>query len=229
MVNVDVKGSSELPCLLRKCFFTKKWEIMLSRDMTNWVNIEETLGLLFFVQRLEELTFPYSLDSYKSPTMSIQGLLRECLSIIRESKTVEDQHLDKSMTSLSHIVEEIRFRLKGNFIAKSISSLNLDNLISPRHEKERIDDVARRFEIAYAELNNQEYFHELVASIITVASDASKKEKMDFLAREYVSFLQWRGVSRDHIQKTLIDFFWEGNEISRVEQFKDFCKGGLPS
>lgn len=228
MVNVDVKGSSELPCLLRKCFFTKKWEIMLSRDMTNWVNIEETLGLLFFAQRLEELTFPYSLDSYKSPTMSIQGLLRECLSIIRESKTVEDQHLDKSMTSLSHIVEEIRFRLKGNFIAKSISSLNLDNLISPRHEKERIDDVARRFEIAYAELNNQEYFHELVASIITVASDASKKEKMDFLAREYVSFLQWRGVSRDHIQKTLIDFFWEGNEISRVEQFKDFCKEVYP-
>lgn len=228
MVNVDVKGSSELPCLLRKCFFTKKWEIKLSRDMTNWVNIEETLGLLFFVQRLEELTFPYSLDSYKSPTMSIQGLLRECLSIIRESKTVEDQHLDKSMTSLSHIVEEIRFRLKGNFIAKSISSLNLDNLISPRHEKERIDDVARRFEIAYAELNNQEYFHELVASIITVASGASKKEKMDFLAREYVSFLQWRGVSRDHIQKTLIDFFWEGNEISRVEQFKDFCKEVYP-
>lgn len=196
--------------------------------MSNWTNIEETRGLLFFIQRIEELTFPYSLDSYKSPTMSIQGLLRESLSIIKESKSLDDQHVDKSMNSLVHIVEEIRFRLKGNFIAKSISSLDLENLISPRFENEKIDDLARRFEIAYAELNNQEYFHELVAAVIAIAADAKQKTKLDFLAREFVSFLQWRGVSRDHIQKTLVDFFWDGGEISEIAQFKDFCKEVYP-
>ena len=201
---------------------------MLSRNLSNWTNIEEIRGLLFFIQRIEELTFPYSLDSYKSPTMSIQGLLRESLSIIKESKSLDDQHVDKSMNSLVHIVEEIRFRLKGNFIAKSISSLDLENLISPRFENEKIDDLARRFGIAYAELNNQEYFHELVAAVIAIAADAKQKKKLDFLAREFVSFLQWRGVSRDHIQKTLVDFFWDGGEISEIAQFKEFCKEVYP-
>jgi hypothetical protein len=196
---------------------------MLLRDTSNWTNLEETKGLLFLVQRLEELTFPYSLDSYKSPTMSVQGLLLESLTLIRESQTLGEQNFEKAMNSLSHIIDEIRLRLKGNFIAKSVSSLNLDTLTAHKGEKEPITEVERRFKIAYAELNSQSYLHEIISNIIELGNDGKNKAKLDFLAREFSSFLQSRGVSREHMQNVLQDFFWKDNEIKSTTQFKQFC------
>lgn len=201
---------------------------MLLRDTSNWTNLEHTKGLLFLVQRLEELTFPYSLDSYKSPTMSVQGLLAEALTLIRESQAIGEQNIEKSMNSLSHIVDEIKCRLKGNFIAKSISSLDLDELTAHKKENENLTDVERRFKIAHAELNNQEYFHEIISHIINLGSDERNKNKLEFLAKEYVSFLQLRDVSRDHIQSVLLDFFWSDKEITSVSQFKEFCREVYP-
>lgn len=196
---------------------------MLLRDTSKWTNLNETRGLLFLVQRLEELTFPYSLDSYKSPTMSVQGLLLEALTLIRESQALGEQNFEKAMNSLSHIIDEIQFRLKGNFIAKSVSSLNLDSLTEHKGEKEPITDVERRFKIAYAELNSQSYLHEIISSIIEMGSDGRNKVKLDFLAKEFASFLQSKGVSREHMQNVLQDFFWNDNEITNTSQFKDFC------
>lgn len=201
---------------------------MLLRDTSNWTNLEHTKGLLFFVQRLEELTFPYSLDSYKSPTMSIQGLLAEALNLIRESQAIGEQNIEKSMNSLSHIVDEIKCRLRGNFIAKSISSLDLDELTEHKKENENLTDVERRFKIAHAELNNQEYFHEIVSHVINLGGDERRKTKLEFLAKEYVSFLQKREVSRDHIQNVLLSFFWSDRKITDISQFKEFCREVYP-
>lgn len=201
---------------------------MLLRSLDNWKDLENSRGLLYVIQRLEELTFPYSLDSYKSPTMSVQALISEALDILRESPEEDLENASRVSANIANILDEVKFRLHKNFIAKSVSSLDLEDLVAHKRDHEKLGDVSRRLFIALSELNSHEYFHEIVAEISCRLSDGRKKKDLDFLAREFVSFLQFRKVSRDHIQSMLIEHFWGDFEVVGGDSFKAFCGSVYP-
>lgn len=45
---------------------------MIKRSIKNWEKGENIQGLLYFVQRMDELLFHHSLDTYKSPTLNYE-------------------------------------------------------------------------------------------------------------------------------------------------------------
>lgn len=59
---------------------------MIKRNLKNWSNVSSMQGMLFFVQRMDELLFHYSMDTYKAPTLNIKLLLREYLETIEQIK-----------------------------------------------------------------------------------------------------------------------------------------------
>ena len=59
---------------------------MIKRNLKNWSNVPSMQGMLFFVQRMDELLFHYSMDTYKTPTLNIKLLLREYLETIEQIK-----------------------------------------------------------------------------------------------------------------------------------------------
>lgn len=44
---------------------------MIKRNLKNWSNVSSMQGMLFFVQRMDELLFHYSMDTYKAQTLNI--------------------------------------------------------------------------------------------------------------------------------------------------------------
>ena len=59
---------------------------MIKRGLKNWKDISDLQGMLFFGQRMDELLFHYSMDTYKTPTLNIKLLLREYLETVDSIK-----------------------------------------------------------------------------------------------------------------------------------------------
>lgn len=201
---------------------------MRYRNVDNWTNINSMKGLLFFIQRLDELTFPYTLDSYKAPTISLQGLIKEGAGILLEAINIKGDNSDKAISSYGNVSEEIRLRLKGNWIAKAVCSISiseLDSLVSENHKPE---EIIRKLDIMLAELDVEAYIAEIAQEVINLSNDSRQKKKLEFFAREFASFIQDRGVSRDHINNSLVEFFYGAMKIYDPLQFKLFCQNVYP-
>lgn len=197
---------------------------MKFRNTSRWKNKDEMRGLLYFVQRVDEMTFPYSLDSYKSPTTSLQGLVHEALNLIRLAKAAHAQDVGKALGSLSHVIDELKVRLSGNWIAKSVVTLDVNGLTSLDKDSADPAEVERRLNILSADLHAETYISEIVDQVIRHSEDGRHKRKLDLLAKEFVSTLQYRNVSREHINSSLLIFFFSGDEITNSAQLKDYCQ-----
>ncbi len=197
---------------------------MIFREINNWKNISGMKGLLFFIQRLEELTFSYTLDSYKSPAMSLQSLIFEAYSLLQMIEGAEQRQGEKILNSVEHVFEEIRVKLKGNWIVKSACSIDIDTYAKFNRDSIDTKKLIRDLDILHAELSDVSYFSEIVDSMIKMTGDSKNKRKIELLAREFSMFLQNRGVSRDHINNTIVDFFFDQIEIYDAQQLKDFCQ-----
>lgn len=58
----------------------KKFKPRLS--YSNWENIDDSLSIRFFAEKLEELLFNYSLNTYKYSALSLPYLVIELLDVI---------------------------------------------------------------------------------------------------------------------------------------------------
>ncbi|WP_420002909.1 hypothetical protein [Arenibacterium sp. LLYu02] len=195
---------------------------MKYRPLKKWKKVDELRGLLFFVQRLEELTFSYSLDSYKAPTTSIFGLASEAIDILSEASHFKADSQNKAINAADHIVKELRYRLSGNKIARSYISIDVDRLLTLDKEKNTIKDYIDALKTFRAEADEEQYISEIIKQVISLSSKGNKKKDLDLLAREFASTLQARGMSREHIYESVIDFFYRGEEISSPECLKKF-------
>ncbi len=131
---------------------------------------------------------------------------------------------EKIVNSVEAIIEEIRVRIKGNWIAKSVSSLTIDDLLLFDRQDLKLDDLKRRFAVLDAELNDESYVIEIIENVVNLAADARQKKKLDFLAREFASLLQHRGVSREHINESLAEFFFTERQIKSPDDFRIFSQ-----
>lgn len=196
---------------------------MLFRNTQRWSNMEETRGLLFFAQRLDELTHPYSLDSYKSPTTSIQTLILEILQLLSELPKYNPDRIRSGMKSVKYIVTELKLRLKSNWIAKKCTTIDLSKALDFDFESITPSECITTLEILLADLDDELYIAEIIDQTIALSS-TNNKEKLDFLAKEFISVLQSRGMSRDHINQNVIEFFFGTEEIIEANCLKKFCQ-----
>jgi hypothetical protein len=97
---------------------------MKYRNISNWNNINQCESLLFFAQRLDEILFDYSLDTYKPAALNAPFLCKEALMTISE---IEKGNIDKN--NLVPILEELEWSIKNDSIAKRIITLNYQDLI----------------------------------------------------------------------------------------------------
>lgn len=197
---------------------------MLFRSVDRWSNIDNLRGLLFFAQRLDELTFPYSLDSYKSPTTSILGLLQEIELLLSPKGGIGDEHAEKAIKAATLVLEEIKVRIKGNWVIAKICGFDRNDFAKLSISLDNFEDVRRQISVIAAELDVEAYISEIAEEVTILSKEKSAKKKLDLLAREFVSLLQHLGVSRDHINSSVVSFFFSENHIGNSDQIKEFCQ-----
>jgi len=193
------------------------------RDPQNWTDIDKLKGLLFFVQRLEELTYAYTLDSYKTPTTSIHAIIDEAMRLLRDT---HHSDLAKPIKASDYVLAELRLRLKGNGVARSLSSLDVDGILQSIETSSVPTERLRWLSVLSAEMETEHYLAKIVENVISLAK-SNEKKKLDFLAREMASLLQSRGMSRDHINRCIFEDFYS-DKIVTIDSFKPFCQRVYP-
>ncbi|RVU38363.1 hypothetical protein EOI86_03475 [Hwanghaeella grinnelliae] len=173
---------------------------MLYRSTSNWKNPENNAGLLFFAQRLEELTFEYTLDSYKAPTTNAPFLVSEC---IEQIDNCEQSGISSS--SISHILEELKSKLFQNPVVSSIVSLSVESYT--KLDNDDLPELRRRLAVLQREIAPQIY---ALRTMEMIAEDVGNNEKfhLNFLSRELATTLIGLGVSPFHINRTVRKVFF---------------------
>lgn len=194
---------------------------MLFRSINNWSNLVQLKGLLFFAQRLEELTFDYSLDSYKAPTTNGPYLVREVLDQLQSQRNRKDER-----HNCQPIIEEMKERLFGNQIVSNIISIDLARYL--KFDENSIEDIISKLSVLRRELDPRVYCLETMR-FLKLAVSASGKADIDFASRELVTTLVNMGMSTNHIHRQCIEYFFnENRKIESVDQLDEFYKIVFP-
>lgn len=193
---------------------------MRFRNTENWRDTEMDRGLLFFAQIMDELTFPYTIDSYRAPTMGPPQLAEECL---RELATA--RQLEKSAKSLNHILDEFEDRLCSNMVVHELLSLRLASYLS--YDRSSLDDIEKKIRVLAGEISSRSYALKCF-SLVEKWCACNKKKDIEFLARETVTSLCNFGISTSHINQVVIKHFFKAEPIEGVSSLKPFFREIFP-
>ena len=97
---------------------------MRQNNLSMWKYDSSLNCLLFFVQRMDELLFHHSTDTYRYSALSIRGLAGEYCSVYKD---IQNGVLNKK--NLSHIIDELVDRLINLFSLNILQITNLEIMI----------------------------------------------------------------------------------------------------
>lgn len=193
---------------------------MRYRNIENWIDPETDSGLLFFAQRMDELTFSYTIDSYRAPTMSPPQLAEECLKEIDTAR-----QLGKEAASISHILDEFENRLRSNIVVRDLLSLRLESYLN--YDRNSLDDLEKKIRVLSREVSSRSYALKCF-NLVEASCAPNNKRDIDFLARETVTALCNFGISTSHINQVVVKHFFRSGPIHGVVSLKPFFQEIFP-
>lgn len=190
---------------------------MKLRNLSRWTLTEETASLLFFAQRIDELLFDLSLDTYKPPALNSPSLCLEAISLIKE---IEKGTIEAS--NLQHVIEELVWSLQNDPVAKSL----LDSEISYytlHNDQTPISATKLRLEILSRTLNSARYI-ESTCEMLFDAITSNKKKSIDLHATALITSLVNNGVNKQWLHEQTHVFFFapNGEKISSNDALAKF-------
>lgn len=194
---------------------------MRFRNIENWTDPDRDRNLLFFAQRIDELTFNYTIDSHRAPTMCPPSIVREILDYI--NLTGEIRGGEKA---LQHILEELEFRLRSNPIVKRLLNIRLDTHLA--FDRSNQSEIQRSLRVLSREISPTSY----ALACFEEASEACRgnsKDKIDFACSEIISTLTSHGVSSIQINKSIIDIFYSKKIVDGPSCLDEFFKRIFPT
>lgn len=195
---------------------------MLYRSVENWDNPEERELLIFFAQRMDELSFEYTLDSHRPPTTTPPTLVGECINALQYSMSNE-----KALPGALHLIDELEARMRGNIVIQDLVSIDLDRFF--RVDKTSPVEMKKVLSVLSGELKQYPYavkcFH-LIQEILQNPGNSRKKD-LDFLCRELMASLINLGLSSQWIHRAILKFFFE-NPVPKDFDMREFWKEIFP-
>lgn len=188
---------------------------------TKWSNVDQMRSLLFFAQKVEELSYSYSISSYKSRTVSLTGLITEAIDCLSQVST-----LPQFMSQAEHIIDELRDRIKICPAAKATLRLPVDRYLS--FDITNIHDSINQLTTLRAELRPPSYIPNIETMLIEEIEGRGSKIAIDILASELISTVQYHGISRDHINKAIADAFFGDAVVENCSVISDFVQSIFP-
>jgi len=193
---------------------------MRFRNIDNWVDPDKLKGLLYFAQRVEELTFTYTIDSYRAPTMNPPSLVSECLEEIRISRIV-----GKSTSSIAHMLDELEERLRNNVVVRNMLQLRLPYHLN--YNRNSFDDIEKKLRLLEKEISPREYIFKCFELTQRFCLN-NELRNIEFVAKEVVTSLRNFGVSLEHINNSVVSKFFKGEKVDGCDVLTDFFIAVFP-
>jgi hypothetical protein len=197
---------------------------MRFRNLRKWKNPSESVGLLFFAQRMEELLFDYTLDSHKPLALNAPYLCNEALLLIID---IENEIIDSA--NLIHVLDELKWSLEQDRVAKSLLDTDLDKYILT-NEDTPLHDKKLRLEILSRTLEPFRYLRQCI-KMLTTAVVNDKKIDIDKLSRSFVTTLINLGVSKQYLYDQTLEYFYlnADTEINGNADVKEYLENIYPT
>lgn len=186
---------------------------MIRPNLRSWTYTEDLEGLLFFAQAIHEMLFDYTIDSYKSPALNTHTLCWELLHII-------NSYEDLKYPTIVPMIEELRYNLKHDFVAKNILKSRYEFL---EHRLASSNDIKSAFDaVKMISIHlDDTYLDAVKTAIIETVSKPKKKRELYYLARTFITELLNRGYSKSHLYFTHKEYFFR-RDINSIEAIRPY-------
>lgn len=189
---------------------------MRNYNLTSWNYSDSLECMLFFAQRMDELLFHHTTDTYRYSALSIRGLAAEYCSVYHD---VKSGALNKK--NLNHIIEEFVNRLKGDDITQKILTNEYVAWFIKNYGAWDIQNQYENLKYIGRKLSNKVYYNHLVARLRELITTNSQKKEIDVKTSLFVRELLDCGYNENYIYKSLHEVFFY-QSVSSVESFDDF-------
>lgn len=178
--------------------------------------------MLFFAQRLDELLFDYTLDTYKAPALNAPYLCQEALDLIAD---IESGNIDSA--NIDHVLSELEWSLRMDAVAKQLIQTDLSVFFLGEHAKTHLHKQKVLLELVQKSIAPDLY---LVATqeALLKAIQSGEKNNINSLARNWVTTLANMGVSKTYLFQHVNTFFFHDRKIESLEVAKEFFSKSLP-
>lgn len=178
---------------------------MQIKNIANWNFTPQMEGLLFFANLIDEMTFNYTLDSFKASVHNVFSLMRECIETIDD---IQEDTIRKG--SLPPIVEEIKDGITRDIILSDLIQSNRFDLLIPKIDGNTPSkELKLVLEMFLTESILKEYNEKLKTEIANlIKANSRQKEKVEKLSRLFVAQMKFMGYPNASIYKKNKDFFF---------------------
>ena len=194
---------------------------MKFRNLRKWDNVDESYGLVFLAQLVDELLFEFTLDTYKPSAMNTSLLVREALETIKaiESGTIK-------RPNLRHILDELCENLDKDDVAKKLLSVELKGVKAVlKDPKSTESSVVTTIELLNNQLQLDIYKSKNEELLIQEVCDSQSPASLRSLTRSYITTLLNSDFSAKHIQKQSQKFFfYSTNRIAGNNAISDYLE-----
>jgi len=192
---------------------------MIFKGIDHWKDKENTKGLIFVAQLLDELLFEYTLDTYKPSAMNTSLLVWEARSV----KKAIDAGLIKK-PNLPHILDELCINLEKDEVAKALISIETDSILKVLKNKKAPENSWMTIVELLAYQLPQKIYKKKTEELLRLELDS----ELDFsslrrLTRSYVTTLINLGFSPEFIRERSCEIFFDpSKEIHSNNDFNNF-------
>lgn len=192
---------------------------MKFKNIRRWSINPSIEGLLFFAQRLDELLWDFTLDTYKPMALNAPYLCKEAIVLIKD---IEKELIESA--NLRPVLEELIWSVQNDPIAKSLLDDSIENYVLLGDDI-KLTEVNTRLEVLSRTLEPYRYLHKSF-DIISNNVKNIKKKNIDSACRSMVTTMLNMGVSKQFLFKCTNDFFFSssGPKIENPKIIDDFLK-----
>lgn len=195
---------------------------MRFRNLARWTSDDALDGLKFFAQRLDELLFDYTLDSYKPSALNATFLTKEALTLISD---IENGNIE--YPTLAHVLDELVWSVQNDKVAKSLLDTDIGYYTAIANEAE-LSSLKLRLEVLDRTLNPPRYLG-AVFDALEEKIAAVEKKAIDALARTLITTLVNSQVSKQHLYNSVLqNFFQDGPKITDLSGLRPFLESLIP-
>lgn len=159
------------------------------------------IGLKFLVSVLDEMLFPYTLDTYKPSVHNASTLCYEALSVI---DLVESGAIDSA--SLDVVIEELIYLLSSDAVASQCSVIEFEAVIESA--KGRSKQLRSTLELLKSALAPPRYVEACKVELEQIVKVGREKKRIIQVARSFVTSLLGVGYTKEHISRVLAKRFY---------------------
>ena len=213
---------------------------MKAASFTSWEINDTTMPLLFLIQSMEEMLFPYGHDSYKVPALNFHFICVEILSCIEK---IEYEVVDKG--NMKPLFEELEAMFGMDDIAKKLYGHDFSSLFYAKNDKGEynrdisqlrknpsdeisIKRIQRTISFLLDDMNiNDKYFNTLKNEISDVLHcgqiSVSEQKRILSLSRLFLTEVINRGYSQEYVYSCIRErYYSDKNTISNIDEELDY-------